>query len=109
MALTRQPDGSLRRIESWENANFQAQVAAAAMLGLPVPDATPGWFWTDHGDNLQFVGEMQEKTGYAAVNRGDRKAIWLQLREGALAGGSTEQRTRSTRAAQADSVRTRSQ
>ncbi|UAK20168.1 phenylpropionate dioxygenase ferredoxin reductase subunit [Kluyvera sp. CRP] len=87
VALTRQPDGSLRRIESWENANFQAQVAAAAMLGLPVPDATPGWFWTDqYSDNLQFVGEMQGENWLCRGEPGDRKAIWLQLREGALAG-----------------------
>lgn len=87
VALTRQPDGSLRRIESWENANFQAQVAAAAMLGLPVPDATPGWFWTDqYSDNLQFVGEMQGENWLCRGEPGDRKAIWLHLREGALAG-----------------------
>ncbi|WP_347291667.1 phenylpropionate dioxygenase ferredoxin reductase subunit [Kluyvera georgiana] len=87
VALTRQPDGSLRRIESWENANFQAQVAAAAMLGLPVPNATPGWFWTDqYSDNLQFVGEMQGENWLCRGEPGDRKAIWLQLREGALAG-----------------------
>lgn len=87
VALTRQPDGSLRRIESWENANFQAQVVAAAMLGLPLPDATPGWFWTDqYSDNLQFVGEMQGENWLCRGEPGDRKAIWLQLREGALAG-----------------------
>lgn len=56
-------------MESWENANFQAQIAAAAMLNLPLPEKTPGWFWTDQfNDNLQFVGDMQEKTGsYAAI------------------------------------------
>ena len=87
VALTRQPDGSLRRIESWENANFQAQVVAAAMLGLPLPEATPGWFWTDqYSDNLQFVGEMQGENWLCRGEPGDRKAIWLQLREGALAG-----------------------
>lgn len=87
VALTRQPDGSLRRIENWENANFQAQVVAAAMLGLPLPEATPGWFWTDqYSDNLQFVGEMQGENWLCRGEPGDRKAIWLQLREGALAG-----------------------
>lgn len=87
VALTRQPDGSLRRIENWENANFQAQVVVAAMLGLPLPEATPGWFWTDqYSDNLQFVGEMQGENWLCRGEPGDRKAIWLQLREGALAG-----------------------
>ena len=57
------------------------------MLGLPVPEATPGWFWTDqYSDNLQFVGEMQGENWLCRGEPGDRKAIWLQLREGALAG-----------------------
>lgn len=87
VALTRQPDGSLRRLESWENANFQAQVAAAAMLGLPLPTAAPGWFWTDqYSDNLQFVGEMQGESWLCRGNPDDGKAIWFQLREGALVG-----------------------
>ncbi len=90
VALTRQPDGSLRRIESWENANFQAQVAAAAMLGLPPPEAAPGWFWTDqYSDNLQFVGEMQ---GESWLVRGDpdaQKAIWFSLQNDVIVGAVT--------------------
>ncbi|HGW6101964.1 TPA: phenylpropionate dioxygenase ferredoxin reductase subunit [Citrobacter werkmanii] len=90
VALIRQPDGSLRRIESWENANFQAQVAAAAMLGLPLPEAAPGWFWTDqYSDNLQFVGEMQ---GESWLVRGDpdaQKAIWFSLQNDVIVGAVT--------------------
>ncbi|RNW21551.1 phenylpropionate dioxygenase ferredoxin reductase subunit [Citrobacter werkmanii] len=90
VALTRQPDGSLKRIESWENANCQAQVAAAAMLGLPLPEATPGWFWTDqYSDNLQFVGEMQ---GESWLVRGDpdaQKAIWFSLQNDVVVGAVT--------------------
>lgn len=90
VALTRQPDGSLKRIESWENANCQAQVAAAAMLGLPLPTATPGWFWTDqYSDNLQFVGEMQ---GESWLVRGDpdaQKAIWFSLQNDVVVGAVT--------------------
>lgn len=87
VALTRQPDGSLHRIESWENANFQAQMAAAAMLGLPLPTAAPGWFWTDqYSDNLQFVGEMQGENWLCRGNPDNGKAIWFQLREGAMIG-----------------------
>ena len=87
VALTRQPDGSLRRIESWENANLQAQTAAAAMLNLPPPAAGPSWFWTDqYSDNLQFIGDMH---GDSWLCRGDpnaHQAIWFQLREGVLVG-----------------------
>ena len=89
VALTRQPDGSLRRVESWENANFQAQIAATAMLGLPLPTATPGWFWTDqYSDNLQFVGEMQGESWLCRGNPEDGKAIWFQLRDGAIIGAT---------------------
>lgn len=87
VAITRQPDGSLHRIESWENANFQAQTAAAAMLNQPLPVATPGWFWSDQfNDNLQFVGEMQGENWICRGNPDERKAIWFQLRDGALVG-----------------------
>lgn len=87
VAITRQPDGSLHRIESWENANFQAQTAAAAMLNQPLPVATPGWFWSDQlSDNLQFVGEMQGENWICRGNPDERKAIWFQLRDGALVG-----------------------
>ena len=87
VAITRQPDDSLHRIESWENANFQAQTAAAAMLNQPLPVATPGWFWSDQfNDNLQFVGEMQGENWICRGNPDERKAIWFQLRDGALVG-----------------------
>lgn len=87
VALTRRPDGSLVRVESWENANFQAQIAAAAMLNLPLPEATPGWFWTNqYCDNLQFIGEMQGQRWLCRGNPDDGKAIWFQLRDGMLTG-----------------------
>ena len=90
VALTHQPDGSLARVESWENANIQAQIAAAAMLNLPLPEKTPGWFWTDqYQDNLQFIGEMQ---GDGWLVRGDadaQKAIWFNLQDGVIVGAVT--------------------
>jgi Uncharacterized NAD(FAD)-dependent dehydrogenases len=87
VTLQRLPDGSLRRIESWENANIQAKTAAAAMLGQPLPEATPGWFWTDQfSDNLQFVGDMQGETWICRGNPDDKKAIWFQVRGGAVVG-----------------------
>ncbi|MBA7942579.1 phenylpropionate dioxygenase ferredoxin reductase subunit [Citrobacter sp. RHBSTW-00271] len=90
VALTRQPDGSLVRVESWENANFQAQVAAAAMLGLPLPTATPGWLWTDqYSDNLQFVGEMQGERWLIRGNSDAHKAIWFNLQDGVIVGAVT--------------------
>lgn len=90
VAIVRQPDSSLRRVESWENANLQAQTAAAAMLGQPLPEPAPAWFWTDqYSDNLQFVGDMQGETWLLRGNPGDKKAIWFNLRDGALTGAVT--------------------
>ncbi|HHG8771778.1 TPA: phenylpropionate dioxygenase ferredoxin reductase subunit [Raoultella planticola] len=87
VALTRLADGTLHRVESWENANVQAQTAAAAMLGQELPVATPGWFWTDQfSDNLQFVGDMQGATWCCRGDPAQKKAIWFQLRGGALVG-----------------------
>ena len=90
VALVRQPDGALRRVESWENANLQAQTAAASMLGQPLTAAAAGWFWTDqYRDNLQFVGDMQGDAWQLRGSPGQGKAIWFNLRDGALAGAVT--------------------
>jgi len=45
------------RLESWQNANEQARIAAGAMLGqASEPPAYP-WFWTDQFDcNIQMLG-----------------------------------------------------
>lgn len=90
VAITRKPDGSLVRMESWENANFQAQIAAAAMLNLPLPEKTPGWFWTDQfNDNLQFVGEMQGESWFIRGHSDAHKAIWFNLQDGVIVGAVT--------------------
>lgn len=89
VAIMRLPDGSLVRVESWENANNQAQIAVAAMLNQPLPHKTPGWFWTDqYRDNLQFIGEMQGQTWLCRGNPERGKAIWFQLRDGAIIGAA---------------------
>lgn len=99
VAITRQPDGSLERVESWENANNQAQIAAATMLNLPLPEKTPGWFWTDQfNDNLQFVGDMQGQTWLCRGNPDDGKAIWFHLRDGKLIGAVALNNGREVRA-----------
>lgn len=66
----RYADGASIRLESVQNANDQASVAAKAILGNPVDyDATP-WFWSNQYDiKLQTVGLS---IGYDdAVVRGD--------------------------------------
>lgn len=61
------------RLESWQNANEQARIAAAAMLGAPAPAAAAPWFWTDQfGCNIQMLGLPVAGLRYHA--RGDIRA-----------------------------------
>lgn len=62
--------GKLVRLESWQSANEQARLAAAAMLGLPAGVAASPWFWSDmFGLNLQMMGLPQPGLDY--VVRGE--------------------------------------
>jgi 3-phenylpropionate/trans-cinnamate dioxygenase ferredoxin reductase subunit len=45
------------RLESWQNANEQARLAAAAIAGVPTAPLSAPWFWSDQfGNNLQILG-----------------------------------------------------
>ena len=45
------------RLESWQNANEQARLVAAAIAGVPTAPLTAPWFWSDQfGCNLQMLG-----------------------------------------------------
>ncbi|MDM0025212.1 NAD(P)/FAD-dependent oxidoreductase [Variovorax saccharolyticus] len=45
------------RLESWQNANEQARLVAAAIAGQPAAALTAPWFWSDQfGANLQILG-----------------------------------------------------
>jgi len=49
--------GARVRLESWENAELQAQAAANTILGRPAAAVGAPWFWTDQFDlNLQILG-----------------------------------------------------
>ena len=49
--------GDVTGSQQWEAAARQGAAAARAMLGMPVPPASPASFWTDqHGVRVQFVG-----------------------------------------------------
>ena len=63
-------DGAQIRLESVQNANDQATVAAKAIVGPPVDYDAPPWFWSNQYDiKLQTVGLS---IGYDdAVVRGD--------------------------------------
>ena len=63
-------DGAVIRLESVQNANDQAKVAAQAILGAPQPYGATPWFWSNQYDlKLQTIGLS---TGHdATVTRGD--------------------------------------
>lgn len=46
------------RLESWQNANIQAEISAMAMLGTPKEAMIVPWVWSDQGDlNIQIAGK----------------------------------------------------
>ena len=63
------------RLESWQNANEQARIAATHMLGKdPAPAAYP-WFWTDQfGCNIQMLGLPEPDLTYVIRGELDPKA-----------------------------------
>lgn len=67
------------RLESWQNANEQGRIAAAAMLSAPLPAPAVPWFWTDQGKhNIQILGLPEHGLEY--VRRGDpadEKVLWI--------------------------------
>ena len=61
------------RLESWQNANEQARIAACAMLGVDCAPAAFPWFWTDQfGCNIQMLGTLQPDMQFTV--RGDMDA-----------------------------------
>jgi len=82
----RMEDGSLRRLESVQNALEQAKSAATALLGRDRPFTAAPWFWSDQYDvKLQMVGLSAGVD--QVVTRGDpatRKfSVWY-FRDGKL-------------------------
>ncbi len=84
--VRRLADGSLRRLESVQNAMEQARSAAAALLGRERPFTATPWFWSDQYDvKLQMAGLT---AGFdQAVRRGDpasRKFSYCYFKAGKL-------------------------
>lgn len=62
--------GKRVRLESWQNAQEQALVAARAMLDMPAEYDVIPWFWSDQlGLNIQMLGVPDSAYRYAV--RGD--------------------------------------
>jgi 3-phenylpropionate/trans-cinnamate dioxygenase ferredoxin reductase component len=80
------PDGSLRRLESVQNAVEMAKSVAASIVGQAKPFEAAPWFWSDqYHIKLQMVGLS---SGYdEAVMRGDGESesfSWFYFRKGKL-------------------------
>ncbi|MEU6698735.1 FAD-dependent oxidoreductase [Pseudonocardia sp. NPDC046786] len=80
------PAAAPRRVESVQNAVYQAKVAAAALTGGPRPAPEVPWFWSDQADlKLQIAGLSVEPD--EIVVRGDpgtERFAALHYRDGAL-------------------------
>jgi 3-phenylpropionate/trans-cinnamate dioxygenase ferredoxin reductase subunit len=62
--------GESVRVESWENAELQAQIAANTIAGIAPAAAAAPWFWTDQYDrNIQMLGGRRADD--VVVMRGD--------------------------------------
>lgn len=71
--VTRLPGGSLRRLESVQNAVEQGKAAAAALLGEDRPFTATPWFWSRQYDvRLQLAGLSGDADDWTA--RGDLAA-----------------------------------
>lgn len=85
---TRRADGSLRRLESVQNAVEQGKAVAAAALGKEKPFVATPWFWSDQYDaKLQMVGSA---FGHDQLvlrgNPDDGKFSVFYFRDGRLTG-----------------------
>lgn len=80
-------NGASLRLESWQNANEQARIAAAAMLGQDPQAAAFPWFWTDQFDcNIQMLGLPEPGLEYIVRGKLDAEGspsfVMLGLRQG---------------------------
>jgi 3-phenylpropionate/trans-cinnamate dioxygenase ferredoxin reductase subunit len=80
--------GRHARLESWQNANEQARVAACAMLDHDPPRPAYPWFWTDQfGCNIQMLGLPAPDLAYTCRGAAEPDAaqpslVWLGHRDG---------------------------
>ena len=76
------------RLESWHNANAQAELAARAILGQTASYDEMPWFWSDQFDqNVQLIGDFSqydERLQVATSSSGTRVSLYLS--RGAVVG-----------------------
>jgi 3-phenylpropionate/trans-cinnamate dioxygenase ferredoxin reductase subunit len=84
------PLGRRIRLESWQNAQNQAIVAATAICGGDARYAEIPWFWSDQYDiNLQIVG-LPDTWDRIIVRRyeKERSLTFVYLKDGRVVGGN---------------------
>ncbi|MDH7797722.1 MULTISPECIES: FAD-dependent oxidoreductase [unclassified Beijerinckia] len=78
------------RLESWQNANLQADTVARSLLGQRVPYAEVPWLWSDQGDlNLQAAGAPTHVDTTVFRGSEDEGLSIFQFAQGVLVGGIT--------------------
>lgn len=80
------PSGERLRLESWQNAQDQAIVAARNMLGESVEYRPSPWFWTDQYDwNVQMLGMLDGSADHWIERKAsDDKTLLMGLRDGVI-------------------------
>ncbi|MBB6123091.1 NADPH-dependent 2,4-dienoyl-CoA reductase/sulfur reductase-like enzyme [Sphingobium subterraneum] len=87
--------GRAVRLESWHNANVQAEIAGRAMAGLFDTPAEVPWVWSDQGSlNLQMAGfpDQVDQVVIRGDPLGEDGISVFQLNRGQLVGGLTANR-----------------
>lgn len=75
------------RIESWQNANHSALVAACRITAETPPIAAPLWFWSDQFDmKLQIAGDLNAADKTVERETGPLDRIAFHLRGEVLVG-----------------------
>jgi 3-phenylpropionate/trans-cinnamate dioxygenase ferredoxin reductase subunit len=60
------------RVEHWDNAIHQGELAASNMVGVPTPYDRVPYFFTDQFElGMEFVGHLDPRVAYKTVIRGD--------------------------------------
>ncbi|MFC3051875.1 NAD(P)/FAD-dependent oxidoreductase [Kordiimonas pumila] len=74
------------RLESWENANKTAEIAAATICGAEIPAYKTPWFWSDQYDqNLQVLG-WPLQADHTVFRKKDTSMLAIYLRGAELIG-----------------------
>ncbi|MBT9369936.1 FAD-dependent oxidoreductase [Rhizobium sp. CSW-27] len=86
-AAQRVPEGGTVRLESWQNANHSALVAACRIAGITPPTAEAPWFWSDQfGKRLQMVGDLLAADDIVERVTGPDERMGFHLRDGIVTG-----------------------